>query len=584
MRVFIPKRIVLLFLAGFLPFSLAKDFGVSVGLKSQTANVIDNDNILEGYKDGSAIVGSSVQFSKFYYFTSSEDIWLNKPTVVSSETDCSPDLEDWDVNESAMKVLGEEEEKYFIIKYDCLAGGEVTITMPLTFSRKSSDNEHKVFQLEYKYICPDIERDVGNVVTGFNIGTQPNSYDCVKDGLTHPQFSVKADEDTTTLYTVDDNTDSITFHFWASRTLNVEHPEVDVENRTIVQVVPLGWPMNPSSIIERGYPRKLTFLFRCLTKGKTIVSVATSAGVDMNAEGDSTQEVVFSFEKLCPGLHDVQGAGIFGLTVGTKKRRTDVVEDGITKKMYQIAANKADQAKHKRLEVSASEKTKTFYLELNSDTTQEFDKPLVIARSPSGERITRPELSGSLMSEHVLDKNTKEITVKFYCYNQGSTEVTVIIPVPPSGSIGFTFVKKCPMQNYQDIIENEEREEHEGAVPKFLSGFNVGTKNDKENEKNVISSAIPVGQYHWGKDEGDLRLVKTSRHYLHFYISVDTDVNSAPIGFDPPVISSNLAVCNPVITNHASLGGEFSSDGIFTRKDRLKKKSKKRLATKKPLM
>lgn len=409
MKGFIPIRIALIFILGCLDFSFSQDFGVSVGLRPQSSNVIRNDAIQNDYKDGTAIVGSNVQFSKFYYFNTLTDknIWLNKPTVVSSETDCSPDLEDWDPNESAMKVLPEEEEKYFIIKYDCLAGGEVTITLHLTFSEAGAEKNQKSFQLEYKYMCPDIERDVGNVVTGFNIGTQSRAVDVVKDGLTHPGFSIKEEEGVNRIYTVDDNTDSITFHFWSTRTLNVEHPEVDVENSTIVHVVPLGWPMNPSSILERGYPRQLTFLFRCLTKGKSVVSVATSAGVDLNAEGDSTQEVVFSFEKICSGLHDVQGTGIFGLSVSTKVGKEDVVKDGITQKLYQSAANKMDQAKHKRLEIKASVKAKTFYVELSSDTSQEFDKPLVIARSPTGERIARPRLSGSLMSENVLDKKKK---------------------------------------------------------------------------------------------------------------------------------------------------------------------------------
>lgn len=137
------------------------------------------------------------------------------------------------------------------------------------------------------------------------------------------------------------------------------------------------------------------------------------------------------------------------------------------------------------------------------------------------------------------------------------------------------------MSNYLDVVESEEVEEQERIIPKFLAGFNVGTKSDKDNKDNVVSSAVPVSQYHWEKDEVDLRLVKANRHYLQFFISTNVEISSSPIGFDPPVISSSLAICSPVITNHASLGGEFNEEGKFTRKDRLSKKKKDRLAKKK---
>jgi hypothetical protein len=323
-----------------------------------------------------------------------------------------------------------------------------------------------------------------------------------------------------------------------------------VEDPHVVKVLTIG-PLESGQFNLTTQPQSITLQFTCLAAGTSTISVG------LKSVESADISILWSFEKVCSAVEAVEGVSIKGLRVGTEPGLSDVIVDGITTDEFRNAFSAKEENQKQMTHYGADVDTVKFYVS-STETTVALRQPiLTIARTLSQDllHVSDPEVSGSLTRSNSI-RVGQELVVElsFNCIRTGQSDISIEIPLKPSGALQFVVQKSCQMP--------------EGVLPRppknipSIPGLNIGTAR---GAANVIKNGLPQPKWHWDTQVVDLHMIQPSSPFITFYLTKNGSVPNIPdIRLGTPQLISTLAVAQPDLSGRASDGDIVSVDSHST--------------------
>lgn len=279
----------------------------------------------------------------------------------------------------------------------------------------------------------------GTFYKGLNVMSETGGL-VVVDGEATSNWEVKGDNDkaSTTIdaYQISSRF-TVRYDGGTTDELLLASPFTIVEDPTVVTVQTFG-PLESGEFKLTSSSVPLTVQYTCLQAGQSTITIGLTSDEDLNVK------TIWSFTKTCQVAEAVEGVSLEGLMVGTEHGLSDVVIDGITTEEFRNAFNSDEENQKILTQVRADTDTMTFYVTSTTSNVGLRQPVLTIARTLSADfaHIVNPKVEGSLTRANQVKPGSElELSLVFNCLRSGISDVSVEIPLKPTGSLQFVVQK-----------------------------------------------------------------------------------------------------------------------------------------------
>jgi len=538
-------------------------FLIGVGTSVKSADVIKNDDVAEKWQqredeDSAVIIPIDAEKTTFYIHTAlkGSTVKVERPFVFAPVDGLKVSVQGPITSSATVPVLAGDafpgnESIPFDLVFKCEMKGTWLTVVTLRFTEES---EVSTLKFSFSKECPirdegvDGKRDVGaeSSLTGLMIGTNEKNQDVMEDGTVKPSYRADANQNHGDVKVIDADSPIVNFFArWTGAnpaTMTLGQAIAAVEDPTVVEVDSSGLLSTQSTELKNDAEAAapLSLKFNCLKEGASLVTVSFQAH-------ESNFNSRFSMMKICAKAEHEEGLSMPGLSIGTTEGGSDIILDGLTSKIFRNAQSAKDEANKEMREYGPGKGSVKFYLSNKSDKPVSIRAPLVTTRSLDleGRHVARPVLSGSAITKNQIEAGeSTELEIEFNCVLTGATDITVRIPLKPSGAIQFVVEKTCSVSEGDAVVV----ETRTPAIP----GLNVGLAR---GSSKVVIDGIARPRYSWSDDVRDLYLVSAQKQYITFFISLNkTSKGSQDVRLGAAELISTLDVASPVISGSGSDG------------------------------
>lgn len=432
------------------------------------------------------------------------------------------------------------------LQFQCLAETVTPVKLNLRFLDVKK-NTMKEMTLTFFKDCAGVDDEVqGTFFEGLFVGLRPGAKDVVEDGEATKDWEIRGDNDLPDT-TIPDHMMKTTFYlqYNGAEGLALAEPFVIVEDPTVVTTMTVG-ALESGKYNLTNTPISLTVQYTCLQAGSTAITL----GIKALEQPDLS--MIWTFNKKCSEREAVEGVAINGLNIGTERGLADVVSDGITTEDFRNAFSQTEENTKQLTQFGPDVDSVTFYVS-SSQSTVGLKKPIMtIARTLSNDflHIADPAAAGSIVRANEIKQGQDyELKLVFNCVRSGSSDISVQIPLKPSGALQFVVQKTCTVQGAKEM-----RDAHLDPIP----GLNMGTAR---GAANILRDGIPQSKWHWETKVIDLHMILDTTPFITLFLTKNASkTGAADIRLGAPELISTLAVSQPDISGRASSGGVVTVD------------------------
>ena len=422
--------------------------------------------------------------------------------------------------------------KVLDIKYNCIAIGDVTVTVTIPFP----DNNFKPVIFTWKKTCG------GGLIKDLMMA---DAYDepVVAGGEVMPAWSPISGD-----HSVDSSETSSTFKLTKRR-----GSKRDTRFQTPVITAEPSKTCNPSldgngrkgGTIKAGRnadPSEISVIYNCVERGE--VTITMTIPFAMNPD------VVISWQKSCGGV----ARPYFSVMTW----ESPVVKDGVTYddwspefvgEPFAALVDSSEDETQLYIGLEAKDESNAGFYEPDwSDwmddvespsippnlMSQTYQRPMVETSNPS---ICNPSLSNMASKGGTVTSygDDQQLDVTYHCLRPGKAVVTVTVPIGVYEPVVFSWTKTCKKS--------------------FVEGLSVGTDVGADD---VVSDGHAAVFFDTSPDaEGRRMVVDKDSGTSTFYVMVDPGVK--PMAFDEPVVTANPPICSPRVSGEMRKGGQITS-------------------------
>lgn len=277
----------------------------------------------------------------------------------------------------------------------------------------------------------------------------------------------------------------------------------------------------------------LNVYFNCQKEGRAVVSIMIMSTLLFTDEGPSqsiNETITFYFEKDCYSSGNREG-----FSIGYGDGRTDdVVRHGVTQQRWVVESYY--YLDKNPIIVDEDEHMSVFHVSISSPLygNQFFYEPSVFIEDDEVLEVT---LRGNAQSGGVATSMAETLVLVYDCIGDGSTEVTVNIPLGFFGTVQFGFSKVCTPPGIQET-----------EMPGLI---NVGTS--RSDYAGVVSNSITSLFWQVGQPTVEIPADEIA---TNFYVSTTSGKVQELL---KPIVTVNPPSAFPI-----TLSGNIRDGGVVT--------------------
>jgi len=387
---------------------------------------IKNGKVALAYKAGkpTAVVREAQYKTNFYLQMSTFDAMeLDNPIVSSNSKFCRPTLS----GDAATGGWLDEISSTLTINFNCLDSGVavVTVTLPVFVEWDKQTNISFSFEKECRWSnTPGFDITLGSYAKSSR-GTY-----AVRNGMATSDYSIW---EPTAMVREKQFRSIFYLQMTTEESLSVDWPQV-TSSETFCKTMTSGPAAKGGTV--GGKDKKvlsLVITYSCVASGTSIITVSLPIG--------TWNEASFAFKKVCK-VGAIPGFDITLPTYVPDDRSTYAVKNG-------KATDPFDPVDHRSV-VRAGTTVITFYMEMATGENKKFKKPEIHSSNALVE--TKIEGTGARGGE-VNSKTAQTLMFMFKCSQPAKSDITVRIPVLPSGDVAFAFKKDCIPNGAHDTVQ-----------------------------------------------------------------------------------------------------------------------------------
>eukprot|EP00457_Paulinella_chromatophora_P001085 gb/GEZN01001087.1/.p1 GENE.gb/GEZN01001087.1/~~gb/GEZN01001087.1/.p1 ORF type:complete len:1064 (-),score=250.70 gb/GEZN01001087.1/:100-3291(-) len=562
-----------------------------VGTNPDLKDVVDNGEttapylIKEDDEDGNSL--TSVEGTEFFssFFLRYQKVSTTKKSIKKTSDSfevAEPQVSVDDPSILLVETLGQlsyggtvdATSREFTLKYICRKAGSTTVSVSLS----SEDFPDFTSLFSFKKSCSGVGHSEGVPISGLNIGTKKGLSDVVKDGLTIKKYrNLQVSGEEIKRAEIDEETEDMEFFLTLSdadaspervkfmRPILINGQSVG-SNKKIVEPQVAGSITRANSITSED-EISLKLKFNCIRQGTADVSVE----IPLRPKG----ALQFVVRKKCPEIDETEEKPdpkeemkVKGFQIGSKKKGAEMVADGVTQEQY-AWTSKTDIEDLKR--VPRNMEFMSFFLSRNTTAGKKKEKGTIKFGAPeiiSSLDIFFPVISGRGSSGGSVSTSTgSHFTITFHCLTNGTSLVTVIVPLLPAEEgeappkeepIKINFLKECPK-----AARTPRAESKLGGV--YMRGFSVDYDG---SSADIVQNGFPTAQYFGQRkrkepDWESVIIPKTKDSVtlkIHFSSEFgETSEDEVEVG--KITIVPHHSMAKPVLSGSGAQGGTLTLDG-----------------------